>query len=159
MQQILRDIDAHCHLLETCDKKDSYVFNILCNIKNTTSDRAATEKRFHKLLQQYRQEILPQVLDTWSDLTQEEQEFCSSMNNLYSDLHLLVAMADVTENALKHLSQLITMATLLDLLPSQNCKDSTNMKVALLGYCEQLAKHCRQAGMKKVTSIVLGIRT
>jgi hypothetical protein len=60
------------------------------------SDRAATEKSFHTLLQQYRQEILPQVFDTWSDLTQEEQELCTSMNNFYCGLHLLVAMADVT---------------------------------------------------------------
>jgi hypothetical protein len=47
------------------------------------SDRAATEKKFHKLLQQYRQEILPQVLDTWSDMTQEEQELCTSINNFF----------------------------------------------------------------------------
>jgi hypothetical protein len=81
LQQILRDIDAYCHLLETCDKKDSYGFNILCNMKNTMSDRAAIEIFFHKLLQQYRQEILPQVLDTWSDMTQQEQELCTSINN------------------------------------------------------------------------------
>lgn len=65
------------------------------------SDRAATEKSFHTLLQQYRQEILSQVRDTWSDLTQEEQELCTSMNNFYCGLHLLVAMADATENVLK----------------------------------------------------------
>jgi hypothetical protein len=47
LPQTLRDIDAQCHLLESCDlKKDSYGFNILCNIKNIMSDRATTEKRF-----------------------------------------------------------------------------------------------------------------
>ena len=28
LQQILRDIDAHCHLLETCDKKDLWICQI-----------------------------------------------------------------------------------------------------------------------------------
>ena len=29
LQQILRDIDAHCHLLETCDKKDLWIQHIM----------------------------------------------------------------------------------------------------------------------------------
>jgi hypothetical protein len=34
---------------------------ILTNIKITMSDRAATEKKFHELLKDYREEILPSV--------------------------------------------------------------------------------------------------
>ena len=76
-------------------------------------------------------------------MTQEEQELCTSMNIFYCGLHLLVAMADVTENALKkiestyHDGKDVGSATFPELR-----KDSTSMKVALLDYCEQLAKHC-----------------
>lgn len=65
------------------------------------SDRASTEKRFNVLLQEYRNSALPQVIDNYDNLTEEEQSLCSQMNNFWGGLHLLVGLADVSEAALK----------------------------------------------------------
>lgn len=37
------------------------------------SDRASTEKAFNRLLEEYRLEILPQVIDGWADMDKEEK--------------------------------------------------------------------------------------
>lgn len=74
---------------------------LLSNIKNTMSDRASTENFFNKLLQQYKQEIFPNIQLNFNNLTRNEQQLCSQINNFYCGLHLLIGIADVCEAALK----------------------------------------------------------
>lgn len=71
------------------------------NIQNTMSDRAGTEKNFNRLLEEFRKEVLPQVVDNLGALTENQQKPISAMNNLFCGLHLLVGMADVAEDSLK----------------------------------------------------------
>ena len=53
LKSIINDIDT--------SSTTKFGQHILCNIKNTMSDRAASEKHFHDLLETYRQQILPLV--------------------------------------------------------------------------------------------------
>ena len=46
---------------------------ILVNIKNTMSDRHIVEKSFNELLESYRSEVLPSMVEGWSDLSHDEQ--------------------------------------------------------------------------------------
>jgi hypothetical protein len=57
--------------------------NILINIKNTMSDKAATEKKFNEILSEYRKEILPQVIKNYEQLNTESQLAISHMNNFF----------------------------------------------------------------------------
>lgn len=100
-KSILKDIDTHCNVGEIEGTSNSIGSVILGKVKNTMSDRASTEKSFNVMLQQYRKEILPLVINNWGDLSTDERELCASMNNFYCGLHLLVGMADVAETALK----------------------------------------------------------
>jgi len=77
-----------------CGKK------ILGQIKNTMSDRAATEKRFHELLQSYRESILPSIYSNWDELSAEEQQSLTKLNNFYCGLHLLVNFAEVSDKVI-----------------------------------------------------------
>lgn len=60
---------------------DSIDDKILANIKNTMPDWHIVEKKFNGLLEDYRQEILPSVVDGWDTLPEEEQLNLSSLNN------------------------------------------------------------------------------
>lgn len=76
---------------------------IVAAIKNTMSDRAATEKLFNRLLETYRASLLPSVVDKWDTLSPAEQSNCKKMNNFFCGLHLTVAMADTFCVAVKSL--------------------------------------------------------
>ena len=93
LKQILVDIGAVADGTNTGQK-------ILTNIKNTMSDRAATEKKFQQLLENYRKEILPIVIEGWEEINEEEKKACGSMNNFFCGLHILVNFADVCSEAL-----------------------------------------------------------
>ena len=61
-----------CNDIDTVNKSHKGK-QILCNIKNTMSDRAASGKHFHQLLEEYRTDMLPQVFSNWLELSAEEQ--------------------------------------------------------------------------------------
>ncbi len=73
---------------------------IVFRIKNTMSDRAQTEVAFNRLLEEYRSEILPRVCENWHNLTEEERQSLSRLNNFFCGLHLLVSFAEVCSTAL-----------------------------------------------------------
>ena len=91
-QQILYDLEL------TTQSDSSHV--ILSKIKNTMSDRHIVEKNFNSLLQSYRMEVLPSVVDNWAELGKDEQQGISTLNNFFCGLHLLVGMADVSSSTL-----------------------------------------------------------
>ena len=91
-QQILYDLEL------ITQSGSSHV--ILSKIKNTMSDRHIVEKNFNSLLQSYRLEVLPSVVDNWAELGEDEQQGISTLNNFFCGLHLLVGMADVASSTL-----------------------------------------------------------
>ena len=91
-QQILYDLEL------ITQSGSSHV--ILSKIKNTMSDRHIIEKNFNSLLQSYRLEVLPSVVDNWAELGEDEQQGISTLNNFFCGLHLLVGMADVASSTL-----------------------------------------------------------
>ena len=74
--------------------------NVLLKIKNTMSDRHIVQKKFNSLLEDYRAEILPSMVDNWDELTTAEQDHFSSLNNFFCGMHVLVGMADTTSSSL-----------------------------------------------------------
>lgn len=79
-------------------------YKLLPNIRDTMSDRASTEKYFNSLLEQFRNDILPEIIDDWENLTDNERKLCSKMNN-FCGLHLLVRLADSCESTIKKFEQ------------------------------------------------------
>ena len=78
-----------------CSQTCSDVGNkILPNIKSTMSDRASVKHSFNELLTEYRATILPTVVDSWSDLLEEEQLSMSRRYNIFCGMHLIFSMAE-----------------------------------------------------------------
>ena len=69
---------------------------LLVNIKNTMSDQHIVEKSFNELLESYRSEVLPFMVEGWSDLSHDEQARISNLKKIFCGLHLLVGMADAS---------------------------------------------------------------
>jgi len=73
---------------------------IITKIKNTMSDRHIVQKNFSTLLEDYRADVLPSVVQSWSELSQAEQDQLSCLNNFFCGMHVLVGMADTTSSTL-----------------------------------------------------------
>jgi hypothetical protein len=104
-KDILTDISELCNgSLE--NNEISHGYNILCNIRDFMSDRAKTNISFTKLLIDYRKQIMPEVVDGWDDLTDAQKNVCSTVNNFFCGLELLVNFAECTTPALKEFEDL-----------------------------------------------------
>ena len=77
LKQILDDIE-----LVTGESTSK---TLLANIKNTMSDREILKKNFNELLEMYRSEILLDVVSSWKNLSSEELQQVSSLNNFFVD--------------------------------------------------------------------------
>lgn len=102
-KEILGDIDdASKKISPSTDEGKKHIgHTILSKIKNTMSDRAATEMAFNSLLEDYRNTILPDVVDNWENLAIDEKDAISRMNNFFCGLHLLVGFAETTEKVIQ----------------------------------------------------------
>ena len=56
---------------------------IVTNLKNTISDRHAAEKLFNELLCDFRAGILPEIVNNWNEMLQEEKNHFIRMNNFF----------------------------------------------------------------------------
>ncbi len=65
------------------------------------SDRHVVEKSFNCLLEEYRIDVLPSIIEGWDTLSEEEQDKISKMNNFFCGMHLMVGMADTAASTLK----------------------------------------------------------
>eukprot|EP00057_Strongylocentrotus_purpuratus_P026366 XP_011680840.1 PREDICTED: uncharacterized protein LOC105446121 [Strongylocentrotus purpuratus] len=83
------------------------VQKMIANIKNTMSDRHIAEKKFNNLLKEYRESILPNIVEGWADMNNEEQAKFASMNDFYCGLHFLVGLADYSSTALQTWERMI----------------------------------------------------
>ena len=91
------DLDAVCSALGASKVSDK----ILAKLKNTMSDRHSAEKLFARMLSEYRANILPDIISEWSNLTEDEKQQLTRMNNFYCGLHFVVGLADTAEATLK----------------------------------------------------------
>ena len=99
----LSDISATCEAVGTSGTNVSN--RLLASIKNTISDRHIVEKKFNELLESYREEILPDVMEGWNDLTPEQQQFVTCVNSFFCGLHFLVGLADTSAETMKQWEQ------------------------------------------------------
>ena len=74
---------------------------VIKSIKNSMSDRCIVQKKFNEILQTYRQSILPEVVEEWDILDDDERSKVTRMNDLFCGLHYIVGLADQAEEALK----------------------------------------------------------
>jgi hypothetical protein len=74
---------------------------ILLKIVATMSDRAATQKKFHELLQEYRQTLLPDMMQNFNLLNDEEKKSVSTLLNFFCGLHALVHLAEAASSSTK----------------------------------------------------------
>ncbi|XP_065191546.1 uncharacterized protein LOC135822664 [Sycon ciliatum] len=74
---------------------------LLANMKNTMSDRCIVQKSFNKLVEEYRKEILPDIIDGWEGFSEEERTSMSRINCFYCGMHYIVGLADSCTAALK----------------------------------------------------------
>ena len=104
LEQALSDIEAaRCAVTvqQQSDYDVSKAKQILASVKNTMSDRHVVEKNFNHLLKAYRADILPEVVEGWSDITPDQQVSLTKMNNFFCGLHFLVALADTASAILQ----------------------------------------------------------
>ncbi|XP_072177862.1 uncharacterized protein [Diadema setosum] len=83
------------------------VNKIIRNIKNTMSDRHVAEKKFNELLKEYRQNILPEIVDGWEEMNSDEKEQFKSMNNFFCGLHYVVGLADYASKTIQAWEKMI----------------------------------------------------
>ena len=96
-KEILSDIDSVFLSLG----REAVSSKIVSKIKNTMSDRHTAEKLFNEMLHDYRSEILPDVIVNWEELSGDEKENMTRMNNFFCGLHYLVGLAECTEEVIK----------------------------------------------------------
>ena len=80
-------------------------------IKNTMSYSHTAEKLFNEMLHDYRSEILPDVIVNWEELSGDEKENVTRMNNFFCGLHYLVGLAECTEEVIKIWEASVTEST------------------------------------------------
>lgn len=97
LKEILSDIDS----VQMARGKEAVSSKIVKKIKNTMSDRHSAEKLFNEMLHDYRKEILPDVIENWQDLSDDERDQMTRMNNFFCGLHFLVGLAECTEETIK----------------------------------------------------------
>ena len=110
---------------------------ILGSIKNTMSDRHVVEKKFNELLELYRAEILPDIVEGWSTFTPEQQLSFTRMNNFFCGLHFLIGLADSSAEGLKSWEALV--------LDEDAVTGSEPGTIRLIRTtCKAVQKHCSQ---------------
>jgi hypothetical protein len=95
--EILEDLDVVRNKIGKSDVSST----VITKIKNTMSDRHAAEKLFSQILSEYRESILPDVVSGWREMSEQEQEQVTRINNFYCGVHFLVGLADAADASVK----------------------------------------------------------
>ena len=136
LKQALSDIEAACCAVGHPGDRVSKAKEILASIKNTMSDRHIVEKNFNELLEAYRAEVLPDVIERWNDLTSDQQASLSKMNNFFCGLHFLVALADATAATLQNWESLHS--------DEDDCSSGSGTVRLIRTACKAVQKQCSQ---------------
>ncbi|WAQ97797.1 LOW QUALITY PROTEIN: hypothetical protein MAR_022170 [Mya arenaria] len=94
-KEILDDID---YIGETANSEKSK--QIMKHIVATMSDRAATETKFNRLLNEYRNSVLPLIREVYNDLDENESRTVSAFSIFFCGLHSLVHIAETSNKSL-----------------------------------------------------------
>ena len=90
LKEIIVDIDERC-----ATTKSDVGKRLLCQIRNTMSDKAATEVRFNSLVEHYINETIPMLRAVReADLEGEDVEVIVKLNTFFCGMHNLVHFAD-----------------------------------------------------------------
>ena len=65
------------------------------------SDRCTTQKKFNRMFSEYRNSIVPDITENWAQLSQNERDKLSKVNEFFCGLHFIVGLADQSEACLK----------------------------------------------------------
>ena len=85
------------------DKKDNIedtVNKLVASVKNTMSDHCATNGVFNELLKDLRAEVLPEIVEQWEALNDNEKTTLKDMGNFFWKVHPLVTFAEQANKAL-----------------------------------------------------------
>lgn len=97
LKEILDDIDS----IHTALGKDTASAAIVAKLKNTMSDRDSAEKLFNDMLHDFRADVLPTVVENWSQIAEQDRKQITRMNNFFCGLHFIVGLADPAEETVK----------------------------------------------------------
>lgn len=73
---------------------------LLKHIVATMSDRAATEEKFNTLLQDYKNSLLPVIVENYETLSQAEQDSISKLGHFFCGLHALIHFAETCQKTI-----------------------------------------------------------
>ena len=145
LRSVLKDIESVCN--GTTNKVAN---KVLVSVKNTMSDRHIVQKKFNNLLEAYRSEVLPDVMDEWSNMSDEEKDKMRKMNSLFCGLHYVVGLAEQAEGALKVFDKLLYDDRLVGSLAPGGCgfnngESGTSRLIRTL--CKAVEEHgCEKSG-------------
>ena len=71
------------------------------------SDRHIVQKKFNSVFQEFRANVLPDVVEGWGELDDVEKENMSKVNDFFCGMHYVVGLADQAEAALKAWDKLL----------------------------------------------------
>ena len=74
---------------------------LLAKVKNTMTDRCIVNKKFIRLLEEWRQKFLPSVIDNWEQLSGQIKKEMASVNDLYCGKHLVLNFQEYATAALQ----------------------------------------------------------
>ena len=100
LQMIVDDISK-----ESSDK--SFSSKVFGSIKNLMSDRCSAQKKFNQVFKEYRSSVLPQIIEGWDTMPDDEKKKLKNVNYFFCGLHYLVGLADQAEATLKILEGLL----------------------------------------------------
>ena len=102
LKEILKEIE------ESLQDSESQVSQKICSsIKNIMSDHHIVQKKFNSVFQDFRSNILPDVVHNWDELSQEAKNKLINVNSFFCGMHFVVGLADQAEVALKAWDKLL----------------------------------------------------
>jgi hypothetical protein len=85
-------------------KKTDMFNKLVSKIKNTMGEQAAAEKSFNRKLEDFRGEIISEIVENWAGLSDFEKSQMLGVSHFYCNLHVL-GFADYCDSALTNLEQ------------------------------------------------------
>lgn len=112
---------------------------IMKHISSTMSDQASTENKINTLLQDYKEEIFPLVLEHYADLPAEARQALSRMYHFFCGLHPLVHFAEIASTTLGELEKAFE-DNIPCLYPSFKSRDRSATERLIRTACKSFAR-------------------
>ena len=91
---------------EQCESKAN---GMLVSIKNFMTDRCAVNGTFVAQLKEWRDNVIPKVVENYSDLAEAEKEKLSRVNHLFCGIHVLHNLGTYTEESVKEFEKIAAL--------------------------------------------------